>query len=458
MNRSQRVRKWQILLIAICGLVALDYKSSFASEGDDPSTIYKKIADLVQEYYNKATVSVTDKGVSFKFKTKKEAGFYSNEPLEVPATGGILGDVVVVSGEFKGKEKKFLPFEERCGFHTKLLMAPYSSKKQSHLLAWMRFPEDSPVEFKEKFKELINSYNAGEEPVVAAAPAKATIPNNQSSTDQTSSVLRDDVFDGACKDRRQALLKKLKEVEERGVGIAAYSAEFNRIEASVKAGTEESTIARKLDALSKLVSDQLDSRAQAAAQAVSSRAASGTQVDTRKQDKSSMVSTSLMEHDNPLAKPRSTSADAWCQVAVKAEIPGTPASGKLFGQPFVPDNVTYSCAQVAGSGCSVEFQRRPQGHTAFAPQEIHIWLKGSDKPDGKTFYAVPGTDNHTLHATWNPREEVKGLKSEFFSDYGMRIVFKQRDQRNRIPGYVMIRLPDRSYLQGYFYAREFGDR
>jgi hypothetical protein len=132
--------------------------------------VFKQLEDLLHAFYPKAKVTKTDNSMHFEYKLKTETGFYSNKPALAPQDGGILGDLSVQPGEYAGADKARLPSELPDGFHTNLKMAPYSSANKDHLLAVLTFPSDASEEFKEKFKEIVNSF-APKQQITAATSA-----------------------------------------------------------------------------------------------------------------------------------------------------------------------------------------------------------------------------------------------------------------------------------------------
>ncbi|MBX9696057.1 MAG: hypothetical protein K2Z81_26960, partial [Cyanobacteria bacterium] len=173
-----------LLVVADCNLVYGADAGATTEESTErgQDAVFSEIANLVKDYYSKAAISSEKAGVKFKYKVKNEVSFYgAKKSIEVPNNGGILGEVRLASGKYEGQDKDRLPSEERAGFYTKLVMAPYSSERNAHLFAQLLFPEDVSIEFKEKFKELVSSFkgkdttsgsdqkSAGETKSVAAA-------------------------------------------------------------------------------------------------------------------------------------------------------------------------------------------------------------------------------------------------------------------------------------------------
>src|SRR5579885_865996 len=136
-----------------------------AAESSAPSTsesICNDLEGLVRQYYPKAKITRKGDDLHFEYKTKLQATRSSNRPVPIPTDGGILGELALKKGTYEGADKDRLPSEVPDGFHTTLTMAPYSQTSDRHLFARLVFPSDVPFQFKEQFKEIIKSFNAGE--------------------------------------------------------------------------------------------------------------------------------------------------------------------------------------------------------------------------------------------------------------------------------------------------------
>ncbi len=155
-----------------------------ASVAHDPCTAVEK---LVREFYPKAVIDKGRSEIHFEFKSRKKNGFYPDRPAMVPADGGIVGTVTLTPGEYTGADKDQIPAEKPNGFYSVLTMAPYSKGQNSHLLAVVIFPQDGIQEFKERFKSLINSFNASEHQT-QAPPEVSKVEATQSDKAATTPV------------------------------------------------------------------------------------------------------------------------------------------------------------------------------------------------------------------------------------------------------------------------------
>ncbi len=160
-----------LALGTVAFLVSLNC-AALAAEIDTPidrvKPIFKKAQELVKSYYPRASFCLTTTDLHFELNVKKQTSFYSSHRIvAVPQQDGILGDLALKAGKYK----EALLSERNEGFYTILVLAPYSKKFDSYLLAQLSFPPGLDPEFKEEFKSIINSFNAGEgTDVIGLAP------------------------------------------------------------------------------------------------------------------------------------------------------------------------------------------------------------------------------------------------------------------------------------------------
>jgi hypothetical protein len=172
-----------LILVASLSLTPVVMQPSLGASSSETSSsasstdgIYKEIQDLVKEYYPKARFSTSEKKLHFEEKVRNEVGYYSGHIELTPQAGGILGDLSLVSGDYEGADKDRLPSEVANGFNTVLVMAPYSKQQQSHLLSRLVFPRDLPNDFKDRFKQIVKSYTAGDSSEPSSSPATTVKP------------------------------------------------------------------------------------------------------------------------------------------------------------------------------------------------------------------------------------------------------------------------------------------
>jgi hypothetical protein len=154
-----------------------DIPVASATTQTDPAlqlnTLFKHVETVVKKFYPRATIAISDSKIHIEYKCKSEESFYTQRTVLAPQAGGILCDITLKPGQYKGEDKDRLPSEVQDGFHTNLTMAPYSKQQDKHLLMILSFPADIDVQFKEHFKKLINSFDAKELAAEAAATKAA---------------------------------------------------------------------------------------------------------------------------------------------------------------------------------------------------------------------------------------------------------------------------------------------
>ncbi|HEY9773611.1 MAG TPA: hypothetical protein V6C81_07355 [Planktothrix sp.] len=143
---------------------------------DQADGIEKKIADLVAETYPKATVTRDEGKLHFELRVRKEKGSSADQPLFVPQKGGILGDVYLSNGEYTGPNVATLNIDDQQGDHTTLLMAPFSKSQNVHLMARLVFPEDAPKEFRDGFRNIVDTFDVRGNTVTDTAKAAEAPP------------------------------------------------------------------------------------------------------------------------------------------------------------------------------------------------------------------------------------------------------------------------------------------
>lgn len=124
----------------------------------------EQIKKLVQKHYPKATFAHVDGEFRFAFNTRK---FMMHEALLTgewqdafeelgPQKGGIMGDIVLVEGQYGGMAVVPQTFDKR--YFTVSLLAPYSKKLDHHLMVHLMCPRDVPKDFAKDFDRLVNEF------------------------------------------------------------------------------------------------------------------------------------------------------------------------------------------------------------------------------------------------------------------------------------------------------------
>jgi hypothetical protein len=131
----------------------------------DLKPLREEVRKLVQRYYPKATVALTDLTISFEFNTRK---FMIHEPLltgewqdafeEVgPQKGGIHGTLELRDGQYGGQA--VVPVTDDKRYFTLLVLAPYSKALDHHLYVHLKYPRDVPKDFLKEFRALTEGFD-----------------------------------------------------------------------------------------------------------------------------------------------------------------------------------------------------------------------------------------------------------------------------------------------------------
>jgi len=140
----------------------------------------------------------------------------------------------------------------------------------------------------------------------------------------------------------------------------------------------------------------------------------------------------------------------WCAQAASLPFPQKPAAGMLHGQPFKVERVEMS------KNLTLSLK---QGGDFLADREVTIFIFSMDgAPDGQKIIEKDGssiTKAHChVHIKWKKGEGDKHESEAFMGmdGYGLHLMFGKRTN-GRLPGYIMLRLPDKqkSFVEGYFY-------
>lgn len=143
-------------------------------------------------------------------------------------------------------------------------------------------------------------------------------------------------------------------------------------------------------------------------------------------------------------------AQGWCAAAAKADFPSKPAAGNLHGQQFKVVGAEYSSF--------MKTLTLKETNEMFADRQVQIWL-GIDDPNvaGKQFLVTTNSDSFhspSLQVNWKRVGKENPSQMYTASDgFGMRLQFGT-PQKGLLPGYIVLRLPDKSSVEGYFYATQ----
>ncbi|MDZ4838138.1 MAG: hypothetical protein SGJ27_30515 [Candidatus Melainabacteria bacterium] len=118
--------------------------------------ISEALKSLMTEFFPRGKVTKTDKSVHLEFKAKILKLPGTNKLVTVPESDGIVGDITVVPGRYEGAD--ILPLQTNETYYVSLQMAPYSQAKDCHLAAKLLFPPNTTVDFVNRYKQLLSSF------------------------------------------------------------------------------------------------------------------------------------------------------------------------------------------------------------------------------------------------------------------------------------------------------------
>ncbi len=155
--------------VVLAATAATPTKIENQPANSETATLFKKISELVKEYFPKAKITTTPKSIHFEYLVHERLHPYTRRIVLSPELDGILGDIEIKPGE--PKDNSSLPVEHPETIHSVLLMAPYSASEKSCLSTRLVFQPITPLDFMEAFKKLIATYNKGDDGSEAAPVA-----------------------------------------------------------------------------------------------------------------------------------------------------------------------------------------------------------------------------------------------------------------------------------------------
>ena len=138
---------------------------------------FDQLTELFREYYPRARIERSDDSLDVSYKCKKSISVYTQKEELMPEPGGLHCRVSLQPGRYEGEER--LNAEVNQFYYEKLTLAPYSKSADKHLLARLDFSANTPTDFKNRFKSIIQGVFPEEE----TAPEETTAEPNQSESD-----------------------------------------------------------------------------------------------------------------------------------------------------------------------------------------------------------------------------------------------------------------------------------
>lgn len=156
-------------------------------------------------------------------------------------------------------------------------------------------------------------------------------------------------------------------------------------------------------------------------------------------------------------KPVSTPASDWAQEAASTAFPQAPAAGKLNGSDFTPERVTMFVTRVTGpanvpgveGGATLDFER--DGRTI----SFTLWGHQGNYQDRELAQKSPQPGAFRADKVVI-KDESTGKRTEIAGDgYGIHLTLGKVNADKQIPGQLVLRVDDKTFLQGQFLAKVF---
>lgn len=132
-------------------------ESEEKSEKLNSEKLFKQVRSLVKEYYPKAKIKEKDNNLKVEYKTRPYVISSTNKIEKGPKWDGILFEMKLVKGKYKGVHSVPKKFNQYSYFHV-VLMAPYSEDKNCHLWTRISYPFNVPPDFLKRFTLVTNKF------------------------------------------------------------------------------------------------------------------------------------------------------------------------------------------------------------------------------------------------------------------------------------------------------------
>jgi len=143
--------------------------------------VFDELTKLVKTFFPNAKLIQNGAKLHFEYKAAPQISNSTHLPVVGPKVGGILGDVEISRGQSTAAAKLQNEY-----YYQTVFMVPYSAIHDCHLNAKLSYPPETSSDFVDKFKELVNNFDAllpvpseaiGKSAEVAAAPPVSAEPH-----------------------------------------------------------------------------------------------------------------------------------------------------------------------------------------------------------------------------------------------------------------------------------------
>jgi len=163
LRRAVSVICLSLMILSASGCPCLNSQSAvqaateFSSEAALLDDVHTRLSALIRECYPKTKVVKTGNKLRIEYKVRPFITV-GNKTEMAPDFGGLACDIELRPGKYSGRTRLPQQYNE-YNFYSVILMAPYSKTLNAHLYTKLLYPSDTPQEFQDRFKDLMNEYD-----------------------------------------------------------------------------------------------------------------------------------------------------------------------------------------------------------------------------------------------------------------------------------------------------------
>ena len=163
LRRAVSVICLSLMIVSASGCPCLNSQSAvqaateFSSEAALLDDVHTRLSALIRECYPKTKVVKTGNKLRIEYKVRPFITV-GNKTEMAPDFGDLACDIELRPGKYSGRTRLPQQYNE-YNFYSVILMAPYSKTLNAHLYTKLLYPSDTPQEFQDRFKDLMNEYD-----------------------------------------------------------------------------------------------------------------------------------------------------------------------------------------------------------------------------------------------------------------------------------------------------------
>lgn len=144
------ISRFKIIVVA---LLILFFTANPPTQASELKKGLDQLTELFKEYYPRARIERGADSLEVSYKCKKSISVYTQKEELMPEPGGLHCRISLHPGGYEGEER--LNAEVNQFYYEKLTLAPYSKSADKHLLARLDFSANTPTDFKNRYKSII---------------------------------------------------------------------------------------------------------------------------------------------------------------------------------------------------------------------------------------------------------------------------------------------------------------